>query len=375
MKKLVALLLLLATCFTLAGCKKDFYKPVESTAEEAKTVMTLKFGNKTYDVRYELYRALFLTYRSMIDGGDASVWSGENKDKYIKEIQALIVERAVDIYSTFAIAESLGINPYSTEVGKKVNDYINLSVDGGDIDGVTYPGYKDYDDYLAALREMYLNYSVQELLFRYAIVSSMVDEYYMGTLSEDQIASGVSGTPDGKLDYTREDVLAFYESDACVRVLRTFVSDDMDSEPLARAERVRAAIAEKAARGEDAVRNEMIAQGSTTAVPELEGGYVIGEYNLSKSYYAEMTSAAFALDIGEVSELVSVHDGNRQYYYILYRAEKSDAHFEENYASIAYIYLRNEIGKTYAECAAEMIESVSYSSFLSTLDHSTISMG
>ena len=373
MKKLIAILILLATCLGLAGCKK-VYEPVESTQEEATTVMTLTYGKKSYEVKYELYRALFLTYRKEIDGGDASVWSGENKDEYIEKIQEVILGRVVDIYSTFALAEELGINPYSTEVEKQINDFINMSVDGGDYGGVSYPGYESYEAYLAALKAMYLNYSVQELLFRYAVVSDLVDEYYMGSLTEDQIAAGVSGNPDGKLDYTKEDVLAFYNGEGCVRVLRTFISDDMDTNPEARAIRVRGEIVKAAAGGEYAVRYEMINQGSTTAAPELEAGYIIGEYNLSKFYYAEMVEAAFDLEVGDVSEIISIHDGDRQLYYILYRAEKSSEHFEENYSSIAYIYLRNEIGKMYADCAAKMIESAEYTDFLTGLDHSRISM-
>ena len=61
MKKLIALLLILAAILTLSSCKKNFYEPVESTELEATTVMTLKYGGRTYEVKYELYRAFFLT--------------------------------------------------------------------------------------------------------------------------------------------------------------------------------------------------------------------------------------------------------------------------------------------------------------------------
>ena len=373
MKKAAALILLVATIFMLVGCNK-VYKPVDSTEEESRTVMTLSFGNKTYQVKYELYRALFLTYRDEVDGGDRSVWQGESKADYIEKINKRIIERAVDIYSTFAVAESIGINPYSTEVEKEINNYINVSIEGGALGDTLYPGYESYEAYLAALESLYLNYSVQTLLFRYSIVSDLIDDYYMGTLTEDTIESGVVGNPDGKLDYTREDVEAFYNSDECVRVLRTFVSEDMDLNPETRAESVRAAIAKVASGGESAVRREMINKGSTTSVPELESGFIIGKYNLSKSYYADMVDAAFALPVGGVSEVVRIHDGNRMCYYIIYRAEKSDAHLDGAYASIAYIYLRNEIGKIYADCAADMIESAEFTDVMSTIDHSAISM-
>ena len=199
MKRIAALLLLVATLLTLVGCNK-VYKPVESTDEESRTVMTISFGKKSYQVKYELYRALFLTYRDEIDGGDRSVWQGDKKDEYIARINEVIIDRAVDIYSTFAVAESVGIDPYSTAVEKEINTYINISIEGGDLGGVSYPGYESYEAYLEALENLYLNYSVQTLLFRYSVVSDLVDDYYMGTLTEEAIESGVFGNPEGKLD-------------------------------------------------------------------------------------------------------------------------------------------------------------------------------
>ena len=75
-----------------------------------------------------------------------------------------------------------------------------------------------------------------------------------------------------------------------------------------------------------------------------------------------------------MSEVVRIHDGSRMAYYVIYRAAKSAEHFEENYPSIAYVYLRNEIGKKYELCSAELAASASYTDFLNKLDHSAISM-
>ena len=371
MKKIIATLLALIVLFSITSCSR-FYEPVESTEEEARTVMTLKFGNKTYEVRYELYRAFFLTYKSEVDGGDESVWVGDNKDEYVKKIDAMILDGILEIYSTLALAESLGIDPYSTEVGKKVNDYVNMSVEGGDIDGVSYPGYKSYEDYLASLKELNLNYSVQTLLFRYAIVADMIDEYYIGKLTEEDIDAGISL---GQLKYTEEDVHAFYGSEDCVRLLRTFVSEEMSYDHKARAERVRDAIASVANEGEDSVRKKMIAEGSTTTVPELENGYTLGRHTLLEAYYGKMVDAAFSLDTGEVSEVVTIHDGTQIIHYILYRAEKSEEHYEQNYSAIAYVYLRHKIGCFYNDTETDMRESVVYTDFLKNLDRSGVSMG
>lgn len=372
MKKIIALLLIAVTLLSLVACGESFYEPVESTQEEARVVMNISYGGRTYEVKYELYRALFLNFKSTVDGGDNRVWSGEDKDKYIKEIENIIISYAIDIYSTFALAYDIGIDPYSADVGKKVNHYINVSVGGGEINGTVYEGYESYEDYLANLKEMNLNYSVQSLMFRYAVVLDMVEEYYMGTITDEDIGSGI--VAGGKLEYDEQTVRDFYYSDECVRVLRTYVTSEMSSDPT-RPEKVRDAIALAAEGGdEETVRSAMIANGALVPVPEMENGYVIGRHNLDSAYYGDMVDAAFALNEGEVSEVITVHDGNQYVHYIIYRAEKSDAHFEANYASITYIYLRNSVGEYLDDIADAMLKNVTGTNVLSSLDHSKISM-
>ena len=114
MKRFLAIALLLCVCLsTLSGCKKNKYQPVESTAEESRVILSLTVGENNYDVRYELYRAFFLTYKSEIDGGDNSVWSSENKNEYINRINEKIVTEAAKIFAVVpkvaaAIKEELG---------------------------------------------------------------------------------------------------------------------------------------------------------------------------------------------------------------------------------------------------------------------------
>ena len=105
MKRIIALLLVLASVLTLSACKK--YKPVESSEEEARTVMTLSLDGKTYEVKYELYRALFLNYKTEIDGGNPDVWTSEGKSEYVERINSLIIDKITDIYAAFAICEKI----------------------------------------------------------------------------------------------------------------------------------------------------------------------------------------------------------------------------------------------------------------------------
>lgn len=374
MKKLTATLLLwvlILSTLLLSGCGDNFYEPVPSTEEEATTVMTLKIGNKSYEVKYELYRAIFLNFKSEVDGGDASVWSGADKDKYIAEIDKIILDYVTDIYATFYLAESVGIDPYSEDIGREVNEYINTSIEGGTINGETYEGYESYEAYLEKLTELHLNYSVQSLLFRYSIVLDKLDDHYLGDYIDGEINDGDQA---GALPLTEQLVRSFYDSDECVRVLRTYISESMSEDPN-RPQVVRDAVAESAANGsEDHVRETMIKYGALIPIHEMENGYIVGKYNLDESFFGKMVDAAFALETGEVSEVVTVHDGLEYYHYVIYRAEKSDEHFKANYSSIAYIYLKNEVGKLLNDTSVKMTESVVRAEFLNGLVHSEISM-
>ena len=82
--------------------------------------MTLTVNEKTYEVKYELYRAFFLTYKSQVDGGDPDAWTGENKAEYIAKINGIIVDKVTEIYSAFALCDKIGFDLYSRDVENKI---------------------------------------------------------------------------------------------------------------------------------------------------------------------------------------------------------------------------------------------------------------
>ena len=149
MKKITALLLLLVTVISLAACGQK-YEPVPSTEDELRVVMTLKIDEVLYDVKYELYRALFLANRDTVDGGDRSVWSGESRNEYIAKINEIILDRASDIYGAIHAAKKLGLNVYSSEADGIIEEYIRINVEGN---GDSVTGHGSYDAYLEALKK------------------------------------------------------------------------------------------------------------------------------------------------------------------------------------------------------------------------------
>jgi len=370
MKKIAILLLTALLLTALTSCGESEYPPIESTELESSVVMTLHIDNKEYNVKYELYRAFFLNVREEIDGGDTSVWSGKNKDEYISRADKIIKERISGIYSVFYIAEKVGIDVYSDEFDDIIEDYMEISVDGGYYDDIYVEGFDgDYDAYLASLSEMNLNYSVQDLLLRYQIASGRIFEYYAGYTSGEYLEDVV----EGELKFTKEDVKAFYENrDECTRVIRaTLPKEYFKAE---RAAEIRETICEKKVYGTEEVIKYVISLALPTATVDIENGEVIGRHNLDSMYYKELVDVAFDLEYFAVSEVIEISDAYSDTYTIVYKINKTDEHFEECYDSIKSVYIQNEIGKILDTAADSIYANAENTAFLNSLDRSTISM-
>ena len=380
MKKIIALFLLCVSLFGLFSCRKNKdaeYEPVPSTAEEATTVITMRIGNSTYNVRYELYRALFLNYKSTVDGGDPSVWSGENKAEYVAKIDKMILDRATEIYAAFEVCKNIGFDVYSDDVDDQIREYVRISVEGGIYGNSQIQGCGSYDAYLEALKTANLNYSVQELLFRYAIAMEYIDRYYIGTVDPNDITLNMNI---GAIKYTKEDVFEFYDSDECARVLRAKLPKIVSSSPKEAAEKLKGkleAAADSATSLKEKEYQVYVAIAHSGRFPdtgELETGYTLGKYSEERSYYGALTDAVFSIDIGEVSDCIEVVTEYEDCYYVVYKTEKSYEHFEENYESIKYVYLANCVGQIVYSAADTLKASAEYTQFLLNINHSEISM-
>ena len=348
MKKIVSLLCVLAIALSLLGCGEEDYPPVESTEREAEVLFSFRAGGETYRVRYELYRAFYLTYRSQYPERMSSEEERALEDRVLSRIYA--------IYSTFALCEEYGIDLYSKKMDEKIEDLIRISVEGGYIDSAAIEGYGSYDEYLKALRDLYLNYEVQTLILRYNLAMNAIEEHY-------REVDGV------QQNVTREEVRAFYDKEDTHRYLSLYLSADSFTEE--RAGEIRDSIA--ALGDEGAVGIKMI-QYSALAAEEILSGRVITPYNLDTLLYADLTKAALALAPGETSAPVSVYNNQNRGYFILWAAEKSDAHFDESFDSIAREYINDKIGRELDALTRELAESIRYTDAYEHLDRGAISM-
>ena len=363
MKKILAALLLLVTLTSLFACGTK-YKPVKSTKEESKVVMTVSAGGKSYDVRYELYRAFFLNNRDQVDGGDRSVWSGADAEKYISRINNLIADDVATIYSTLHFAESLGIDPYSKKFEESITEYVRIGVEGnGEVTG--HGG--DYEAYLASLKEMNLNYSVSVLLIRYQLALEAINEYYSGRVDE------VLGNLGSEYEVKAEDVRSYYFGEECARVLHLFYQEGVKSD--LELENARAAIA-----GADSdlsvalyIINNSMGLESELIKDKKVTGSIVGKYALDSDYYSDYAEAAFSLSVGETSDVIRVK-GENPGAYVIYKLDKTEEHFNDNYSVIRSSYIDNLVGKRLSEIKRDMTGSVSYTAKYDEINHSSVSM-
>ena len=373
-KKIVsAILVIITLTTTMVGCNK--YPAKRSTFKERRVVMTLSLDGEEYKIRYELYRALFLNYKSLVDGGDDSVWSSDNSDEYVDKINEVIIGKASEIYSVFHLAEKIGIDPYSKDIKKQIQEYIRISVEGNGADVIGYGG--DYDAYLDSLKQNNMNYAVQELMFRYEITLNLINEYFKGY--EDKSLGHIAG----EYDYSKEDVKNYYYSDGCVRVLHAYVDELYGASAKDRMEQIRAGMLKCSSEldialyiinnttvtAEDLIYTTADADGK---VVRKANGVILGENTLGADY-ALYKDTAFQLEVGQTSDVFAINDGITTYY-VLYKLEKTDEYFEDCYYDIASAYLDNIISEKLMEIADDLAESAEYTKKYSKIDHTDISM-
>lgn len=362
MKKLISLILILATLLCLVSCKK--YKPVQSTEEEARVVMTLTLDGEKYEVKYELYRAMFLAYKSFVDEGDSSVWASGSSAEYVSHVQSLIIARITDIYAALHHAKKLGIDMYSKSVDSQIEEFVKLSVEGGVYGNETVIGCGSYDAYLESLADMGMNYSVSELIYRYNIAIDLITEHYAGTLNE--AGTAYEG---GALQYTEDDVRSFYFGDDSVRYMSAFIQSEY-ADAQNRANIIRMAMQKN--EGDDDKVAATIIGNTISSATDVKNGTLIGRYNLDEENYGNITKEAFSTPIGRVSNVIEVYSGAAAGFYILYPIAKTEEHFNANYAEIALTYVENEMGRQLLEVQMALTESIGVTDVFRGLDHSKI---
>lgn len=296
-RSLMAICLLLTLVVSLTACGSGGYREVKSKRAWRKTVLTID-GE---DVSFELLRFYFFRHTSELDGGDASLWSGDGAAELTKKALDLAVTDVCELYALFDVCRSYGIDPERDDIDALVNEYVTYDVDGGSPDGSTLvTGFGgDYDKYLESLRELHLTDTVNRLLYRYAACLKVLNAY---------IQNGAEGRATAADDELRD----FLRSDDCVHA--NYAELQKVAYTRERAEELHAQM--KAAEGNLTKLGELVTHHRPTAENPRSGEYY-------SRYATDATNAAlynliFSLRPGEVSDLIEIGDS----YYIYYGMEK-----------------------------------------------------
>ncbi len=362
MKKLLSLILILTMLLSLASCGDTEYEPVPSTDEESTVLMTFRFENEKYELKYELYRALFLSYSERYDKGDKTFWNTAAAEDAKAAINQTVIGLAADIFAALHLSKAIGYDPFSRDADKQISEYIKESVEGGTVYG--FDG--DYDAYLAHLKKLNLNYSVQTLLLRYSIAYNKILEYYKGT---DDIDAPSPDMQAGALKYTEDDVKNFYDGDESARISIIVFNAEYISKETVEDRRNKIA-------GYSSLTDALnYAVQFTSGDPEdiLEGA-VIGKNSMDSSFYSEVTERAFAMNVGDVSPVISIVTDKSIEYWVICKMEKSSDYAENNYEKLEEVYVSQRIGEIIENVKVDIVKTASETEEMRNLDLSKISM-
>ncbi len=297
LQSLVCLLCLAACLLCFSGCDKYAEK---RSSKKDRTVVADVGG---YEVRYELYRALFYTYRATVDGGDGSVWTGPDSAVYLARIKEMIEDGWRELYGTFAMAAACGIDPFSDGVDDLVNEYVRVEIEGGYFNGAEVEGHGSQKAYLQYLEDNHFTDSAYRLFLRRQACLKLLSEYYHTTFA------------DGTVAQDEATVRAFYEGDECLNFLWV--------------KREKSDVFDQAAWMAEALS---VLQGCTTYEQRREQMVLYG-YNLSPddinygilttaasadAVYREVIEAVQTLNVGELSGIIETYEG----YYIVMKTQK-----------------------------------------------------
>lgn len=372
MRKIISLLLVSITlslsALSLVSCGEDepVFPPVQSTAEESRTVMKFTYDGETYNVKYELYKALFVANRQKVDEGDDSVWSSPDAEEKIAEINEIIKDRAAEIYSVIHLAKKQGIDPYSSEFDEKFQEYLKLSVFGRiSSGGAAITGHGTYDKYLASLKEMGMNYAVSELLFRYSY-------------AREQLGAKLSG----QVQVSEGELKSYYDSDDCARILSVFYQKG--TMPLSRINEIRwqlyngfSSDEAKDIRSACLLIINTMSPGNIepSAVIDSSGapvGMPIGLYEFDDYYYSEYTAAAFSLADKEVSGIITVSDVDAGHYIVI-GLEKTEDYYNNHKSIIRSSYIQNTVGRRFYTAKTNILLGFGgFTDVIDEIDHSAL---
>ena len=293
---------LLGTVLLSATSCGDDKKILESTKDDKIVVMTVA----GHDVPLELYRYVALNYKRVYETGKSSdIWLGESGSALMEELNADVEETIVTLYATLAMCEEYGILADDAYI----TDSLEITMDA------VYEEYEyDYKAYADAIAQ----YSMNDGVYRFIMRNELLSAELLNALTEA-----------GKIPDDDAVIREVFDSDEFIRVKQLLSSNEngvSDEECLARAEE----LLEQIKNGADF--DELVQKkGQDLFMFNNDDGYYFARGYLDTAF----EDAAFALDIGETSDIVKTSAG----YSIIKRYEKDPAYIEKHFEDLREDYI------------------------------------
>lgn len=290
--RIIALIsMLLVVLLALGACSSA--KEIKSTAEEARVVG--KCGE--HEIRYEELRYLTMNYKLELESKyGEGVFDTAAGEQYEEELRELVSRALQENYALVELCETKDIKISDKTSKKQVQEYVEESVE---LCG-------DFEAYKAYLTQSYMT----DWVFRLNTAILGCQQRYYDVLAEEQEKQAYDAVMAGE---------------GIIRCMSIFVKND---------------------EGESVEANRKAAQKvrDDVAAGALLEDYIGTRYNQDTSdcdYYfmrgyfvEEYEDAAFALEVGEVSDVVQVSDG----FYVIQRMEIDEAYFGANVEELMVMY-------------------------------------
>lgn len=295
--RLCALLLLFSLLVPLTACSP--YRLELSNAKQAEIVM--KTGGA--EISFEVIDFFYHNYKSVIDGGDSSVWEGPDADAYHEKLLARAIDAACELYAVFAVSRDFGLDPYGEGIEEQMEEGMKAVID-------SYPTRRDYVEYITAL---HMTDTVYRLMMRAYLCQQYLLEY-----------------TDGVASVSDEELLAFCADEGVLNTLCLIVYFEESTLPWAK--ELAATVMQKleGVTTDDGFR-EVALKYATSYTKEME----TGTYMTLREYRRLCGDENATLAVGEMTEPIF----DTSSFVILRGIEKDPSILEKNPDAVRACYL------------------------------------
>ena len=353
--QLLAISLAAICSLSLISCSKGLFDGTDCSEDELRVVGNI--GN--YEVRYDELYYLVMTCKEIMEAKyGAGIWKNEASAlPYADELKSMVMERITANYAVLLLCEEYGLNAplENKEIIESVYDEtenilysfatqngISVSLDESLSGELTYKYEKGGRKKALALYKDALKYSfLNERVMRLTLASEFAFEKLITILTGEK----------NEIIYSDSDIEQFMMSDEFICTRHIFV-EGLGSESRARAEEALALL-----KSGTPIEN-LIAGKYNDDVTAPAAGYYFTYGEMDEAY----ESAAFALDVGDFSEIVEADNG----FYIIERHEKSNTYMLANIAVYTQQIIYAQVNVKVASKQSEL--SLSLNDFGKSLD-------